>query len=321
MTEERRREGVSRAIRNAQTLLAQHFAQTPLVRAISLEAINRAVFLKIESELPTGSFKVRGAIYALSRQVERSGKGPVIAASTGNHGAAVAWAGRLLNLPVTIFLPAQANPVKTRRILELGARIVSVGNDLSAAIDAAHAEAERSGAFFLHDATDPDIPVGTATIGAEIVEQLPMADAIYVPMGDTALVRGVATAAKQLKPAIRIVGVAAANAPAYYWSWRSGTAVSTDTADTIADGLAVRRALELNVTAISSLVDDVRVVEEEELLAAISHLMTREGVTAEPAAAAATAALMKDSDATGTIVALVTGSNVAPDVMARITGR
>jgi threonine dehydratase len=309
------------AIRDAQTLLAEHFAQTPLVRAISLEAINRAVFLKIESELPTGSFKVRGALYSLSKHVERSGSGPVIAASTGNHGAAVAWAGRLLSLPVTIFLPAHANPVKTRRILDLGARIVSVGNDLSAAIDAAYAEAARSGAFFLHDASDPDIPAGTATIGAEIVAQLPMVDAIYVPMGDTALVRGLASAVKQLKPTVRIVGVAAANAPAYYLSWRSGVAISTDTADTIADGLAVRRALEPNVTAICSLVDDVRIVEEEELLAAMSHLMTREGVIAEPAAAAATAALLKDTDATGTIVALVTGGNVAPDVMARLTGR
>src|SRR5256885_8816298 len=164
------------AMHEAQALLAKYFEPTPLVRAISLEAISRAVFLKIESELPTGSFKVRGAVYALSKHVERSGSGPVIAASTGNHGAAVAWAGRLLNLPVTIFLPAHANPVKIRRILDLGARIVSVGNVLSAAMAAAYAEAERSGAFFLHDATDPDIPVGTATIGAEIVAQLPMVD-------------------------------------------------------------------------------------------------------------------------------------------------
>jgi threonine dehydratase len=316
--------------REAQVLLAKHFPPTPLVLAASLSVsrqsagaatADRTVYLKNESGLPTGSFKVRGAVYALSKHVERQGAGPVLAASTGNHGAAVAYAGRLLKVPVTIFLPEGANPVKTRRILDLGARIVAVGSDLSAAIDAAYGEAERTGAFFLHDATDPDIPAGTATIGTEIVTQLPSTDLIFVPMGDTALVRGVAAAAKQLKPSIRIVGVAAANAPAYYLSWRSGTAVSTATADTIADGLAVRRALAANVSAISALLDDVRVVEEDELLAAMAHLMKHEGVTAEPAAAAATAALMKDREAAGTIVLLVTGSNVSPDVMERVTAR
>ena len=147
------------------------------------------LLVKDESQLPTGSFKVRGAVYAMSKHVERRGAGPVIAASTGNHGAAVAYAGRLLNVPVTIFLPKRANPVKSQRILDQGARIVAVGDDLSAAIDAAYAEAERTGAFFLHDATDADIPAGTATIGTEIIAQLPETDVIFVPMGDTALVR------------------------------------------------------------------------------------------------------------------------------------
>ena len=310
-----------RSIRDAQTLLTKHFAPTPLVRATSLDSRTRTVHLKIESDLPTGSFKVRGAVYALSRHVERNGSSPVIAASTGNHGAAVAYAGQLLHVPVTIFLPERANPVKRQRILDLGARIVVAGSDLSAAIDAAYAEADRTGAFFLHDATDPDIPAGTATIGMEIMMQLPATDAIFVPMGDTALIRGVATAAKELKPSIRIVGVAAANAPAYYLSWRGGEPVSTETANTIADGLAVRRALAANVTAISTLVDDVRLVEEQDLLAAMTHLMTREGVIAEPAAAAATAALMNDAETSGIIVALVTGKNVAPELLERLQQR
>jgi threonine dehydratase len=307
--------------RDAPTLVAKYFAPTPLVRATSLDSRTRTVYLKIESDLPTGSFKVRGALYALSGHVERYGSRPVIAASTGNHGAAVAYAGQLLKVPVTIVVPERVNPVKRQRILDLGARLIATGPDLSAAIDAAYAEADRTGAFFLHDATDPDIPAGTATIGTEILRQLPATDAIFVPMGDTALVRGVATAAKQLKPSIRIVGVAAANAPAYYLSWRSGDAVSTETAHTIADGLAVRRALPANVTAISALVDDVRLVEEQDLLAAMAHLMARENVIAEPAAAAATAALMKDFEMAGTIVSLVTGKNVAPELLERLQNR
>src|SRR5262245_64149283 len=145
----------------------------------------------------------------MSRHVERNGPTPVIAASTGNHGAPVAYAGRLLNVPVTIFLPERANPVKTRRIVDLGARLVATGPDLSAAIDAAYAEADRTGAFFLHDATDPDIPAGTATIGTEIVTQLPAAEVIFVPMGDTAMICGVANAAKQMKTSFWVIGSAA----------------------------------------------------------------------------------------------------------------
>src|SRR5258707_9498319 len=135
----------NRAMVEAQTLLARHFAPTPLVRAASLDlsrqraeggTAERTVYLKVESGLPTGSFKVRGAVYALSKHVERNGAGPVLAASTGNHGAAVAYAGRLLNVPGMIFLPQGANPVKTRRFLGLGARIVAVGRNLAAAIGA-----------------------------------------------------------------------------------------------------------------------------------------------------------------------------------------
>ena len=120
--------------------------------------------------------------------------------------------------------------MKAARIRALGARIVESGVDLSAAIDAAHDYAERAPAFFLHDASDPDVPAGTATIGAEIVAQLPAVDVIYVPMGDTALIRGVASAAKQRRPSITIVGVVKrplTQAPAYFLSWGQGRVIET----------------------------------------------------------------------------------------------
>src|SRR5207342_3559513 len=104
-------------------------------------------------------------------------------------------------------------------------RLVESGADLSAAIDTAQDYAERAPAFFLHDASDPDVPIGTATIGMEIVEQLPTVDVIYVPMGDTALIRGVASAVKQARPSIRVVGVVAEQAPAYLLSWRKGRTI------------------------------------------------------------------------------------------------
>ena len=319
-------------IRDAHSLLARHFGPTRIARAASLSSPGRDVFLKIETDLPTGSFKVRGAIYALSRAVRAGLKaGPhideVVCASTGNHGAAVAYAAQLLNVRATIVLPANPNPVKAARIRALGANLVESGADLSAAIDAAQAYAGRVPAFFLHDASDPDVPAGTATIGLEIVEQLPAVDEIYVPMGDTALIRGVASAAKHQRLAIRIVGVVAEQAPAYLLSWRQarlradGRALNADdvvetaTCDTIADGLAIRRPLTANVAAIRELVDEVVAVSEQEMIAAIRWLSAREQVIAEPAGAAATAALLKKPSGARTTVALVTGSNIAPGLL------
>ena len=317
----------------ARALLARYFAPTPLTRAASLCGPGRDVYLKIETGLPTGSFKVRGAIYSLSVNAARRAVREVVAASTGNHGAAVAYAGRLLGITATIFLPTNPNPVKAARIRELGARIVESGApDLSAAIDAAYEYCDRTDAFFLHDAVDPDIPTGTATIAAEILEQLPTVDTIYVPMGDTALVRGVASAAKTLE-LVRIIGVVAERAPAYAMSWRSGEAIGTASADTIADGLAVRRALAPNVDAIRACVDDVRTVSDEDMLAAMAWLTAREKVTAEPAGSAATAAYLTEigldaakvglktnarSQRTRASVLLVTGGNVAPEITASV---
>jgi threonine dehydratase len=267
------------------------------------------VYLKNETVQPTGSFKVRGAIYALSVNVARCAIREVIAASTGNHGAAVAFAGRLLGVPARIFLPDRPNPVKAARIRDQGATIVEAGVDLSAAIDAARDYALQTGAFFLDDAAHPDVPLGPATIGAEIVEQLPSVTAVYVPMGDTALIRGVASALKRHRSAMTIVGVVAAQAPAYYLSWRAGTVVETESANTIADGLAVRRPLAPNVVAIRELVDDVVTVTEQEMIDAMALLESKDGIVAEPAGAAATAALLKQAERAGSIVALVTGRN------------
>jgi threonine dehydratase len=409
----------SQRIDDAQSLLARYFGPTRIARAASLSSPGHDVFLKLETDLPTGSFKVRGAIYSLSRTLARDGLKAVpyvpeptsardglkavpyvpeptpardglkavpyvrevgntpvgdglqavpqgtiaaphslvgdglqavphraitevVCASTGNHGAAVAYAAQLFGVAATIFLPVDPNPVKAARIREFGARIVEAGVDLTVAIDAAQDYAARTGAFFLHDASDPDVPVGTATIGIEVVDQLPDVDVIYVPMGDTALIRGVASAAKLRRPSIRIVGVVAEQAPAYQLSWRksrttAGTdvvqafrpadaadlkvrttsdnhVVETETCDTIADGLAVRRPLAPNVAAIRELVDEIIAVSEQEMIATIDLLFAREQVVAEPAGAAAAAGLLKHATQGRTNVVLVTGNNIAPDV-------
>jgi threonine dehydratase len=298
-------------IREAQALLAAHFPATRLIAAPALARLDSQFYLKLEMELPTGSFKPRGALYALASNLRKCAIAEVVASSTGNHGAAVAWAAKTLKVAATIFLPANPNPVKRNRIADLGARIVEAGgSDLTHAFRLASEYAGRPGVYFLNDATDPDLTAGPATIGLEIMEQLPGAAAIFVPMGDTALIRGVAAAVKQLSSKVKVVGVQAELAPSYFLSWKAGQVVPTDTCDTCADGLATRTPEAENVVAIRELVDDVVLVSEQEMLDAIRSLHSIMGIVAEPAGAAATAAYRKYPDVAGQNVALVTGANI-----------
>ena len=308
----------------ARAAIAPYLERTPMVRVDAAGGAGRTIYLKNETILPTGSFKVRGAIHALKAACSRATVSEVVAASTGNHGAAVAYAAKLLGVPARIFLPEHPNSVKAGRIRELGAVLVETGRDLTAAIDAAEEYVTSAGAFFLHDASSPEVPAGAATIGAEILEDVPDVDEVYVPMGDTALIRGVASALRlAASRRIRIVGVVAEAAPAYYLSWKSGQVTETATADTIADGLAVRRPLAPNVVAIRELVDHVTTVTEHEMLKTIAWVRRTSGFLAEPSGAAAAAAVIADSTAgpgaaagraMTVTVALVTGGNISPEV-------
>ena len=304
-------------------LLRNKFAATRLVHSRGLsDDVGVDVYLKVESELPTGSFKVRGAYYALSNIRERGTVSEVAAASTGNHGAAVAWAARELGLKARVFVPVGANAVKTGRIKSLGATLTETGADIEAARRAADAHAAATGALVLDDATNSDVPLGAGTIGAEILEQLPSCATMVVPVGDSALIRGVASAAKAIEPNVFVVGVQAANAPAYYESWRSGRVIATETANTMADGLATTTPTASNVDAIRMLVDEMTIVTEDEMAAAMRLMRETDGLIAEPASAAAVAAIRSlRGKLRGPVVAVITGGNVAPEIQARVYDR
>jgi threonine dehydratase len=311
------------SVRQAREFLAKYFAATRLIGAPFLsERAGKRVYLKLEAELPTGSFKVRGALWSLATRLKRGSVEEVIASSTGNHGAAVAYAAKLLGIKARIFLPAGCNPVKRRKIASLGAEIVECGGaDLAAAFQLATEYAKRPGVYFLNDATDVDLPAGPGTIGCEILEQLPEVGSIVVPMGDTALIRGIAAAAKQIAPRVRIIGVQAERAPAYFRSWKEDRVVGTETCDTIADGLATRTPDEANVRDMKKLVDDVVLVSEEQMLQAIEILLVDEHVLAEPAGAASIAALLNAGSEFGdNVVLVVSGANISRDVLRRAVG-
>jgi threonine dehydratase len=309
-------------VEQARALLGQYLRPTRLVSAESLTRRSGArVYLKIESDLPTGSFKLRGALNALLRSAAQRMLPGVVAASTGNHGAAVAYAARIAKVGATIFLPENPNLVKRARIIALGAKVVERGAMGQSAISEGAAEfARQHGHYFLDDATDPLVPAGTATIASEILDEIPAPDVIFVPIGDTSLIRGVAVEAKRRHPDVRIVGVQAERAPAYVRSWQQGRVVVTDSCDTIAEGLARLHPLEANVIAIRELVDEVRLVSERELLDAIRVLLLDEHVVAEAAGAAATAAFLQNPapHADANVILLVTGANLSPEVLRRV---
>jgi len=235
----------------------------------------------------------------------------------------VAYAAKQFGVKAKIFLPANCNPVKLGRIAGLGAGIMKSGDsDPASAFAMATEYAKQAGVHFLNDATDEDLPAGPATIGCEILEQLPATSAIFVPMGDTALIRGIAAAAKQIAPQVKIIGVQAEGAPSYYLSWKEGRVAGTETCETIADGLATRTPEAANVRDVKNLVDEVLLVNDEQLLRAIETLLLEEHMLAEPAGAASTAALLQSSSGCGDhAVLVVSGANISREVLRQAVGR
>jgi threonine dehydratase len=309
-------------VRAAQEILRSVVPESRLAVSATLsKSAGAPVLFKLECEGPTGSFKVRGAYHAIHvRQEQSVGKLPgVVTSSTGNHGVATAYSASLLRLPARIYLPENPNPAKKARIAEFPAEIVEAGKFLEETRKHATQFAQESGWYNIVDGIDLGMLPGTATIACEILDQLGGVDVIFVPVGDSTLIRGVAFAAKQLRPEIRIVGVQAERAPAYALGFAKGHAISTDSSDTIADGLSVRDAIEENVRQMAGLVDEFVLVTDDEMLGAMRHLLNEEQVVAEPAGAATTAAFLKSAAAYAnkTVVLLVTGANVSEEIRRR----
>ena len=277
-------------------------AATPLERS----PWDPDVWLKREDEHELGAFKWRGALAVLERLRQE-----VVTASTGNQGAAAAWAARRLDLRATVFVPRGASATKLALIRAQGAELREIDGDFDDAKDAGVAYAADRMLFF-EDGNEPAQLDGYAKIGEEIVEQLgsPPAAAI-VPVGNGALFAGVARA---LGPSVRRVAVAAEGAPVMYESWRAGRVVESDRCETIADGLAVRVAIPQAVEWLRETADEFLLVSEEALMRAVAQFWDA-GIRAEPAAAAALAALPKVRERP--VVLVVTGRNIDDELLKR----
>jgi threonine dehydratase len=279
---------------------------TPLERAPAALAGGRDVWLKREDTHELGAFKWRGAVPTLERW-----RSDVVTASTGNHGAATAWAAGKLGLRAIVFVPENAPASKLAILAGLGADVRHVAGDLDDAKDAARAFAEREGMPFFEDGAEPAQYEGYAEIGREILAELEPA-AVVVPVGNGALLAGIGRA---IGPPVRRVAVAAAAAPVMAESWRTGRAATSSSSVTIADGLAVRVAIPVAVEAIADAADEFLLVTEDELAAAVAAY-ARAGLRVEPSGAATLAALPR-IDVDGPIVLVVSGRNVDDELLAR----
>lgn len=311
-------------IRDAARAIEPITRRTPLVRSFSFEREAGAeVYLKPENLQRTGSFKVRGAfnkIRSLSDDERRRG---VIASSAGNHAQGVASAAAAAGIPATIVMPLNAPLTKVTRTRSYGAEVVLYGEFYEEAYQRAlELQAER-GMTFVHPFDDPYVIAGQGTVGLEILEELPDVDTVMVPIGGGGFISGIAIAIKSQQPNVRIVGVEAAGAPAALRALEVGKLVALDHADTIADGIKVRKIGELTFHFISKLVDEIVLADDEEISLAMVELMEASKLVVEGAGAVALAALLNGRVANpGRKVCVVLGGgNVDINLVASVIER
>jgi threonine dehydratase len=277
------------------------------------------VLLKAENLQRTGSFKIRGAYLRMSRLSEDERAHGVVAASAGNHAQGVALAAQLLGIKATVFMPEGAPIPKEKATRGYGADVRFEGHSVDDALVAAKAYAAETGAVLIHPFDHVDIVTGQGTCGLEILDQCPEVRTVIVPTGGGGFVAGIATAIKERRPDVRVVGVQAAGAAAYPESLRQGHPVALETMSTMADGIAVGCPGEVPFHAIQKYVDDLVTVSEESLSRALLMTLERAKLLVEPAGAAAVAALLDEPSGFETpAVAVLSGGNVDPLLLMRV---
>ncbi|QCR40582.1 threonine ammonia-lyase [Microbacterium sp. SGAir0570] len=281
------------------------------------------VHLKLENLQRTGSFKIRGATYRLSRLTAEERARGVVAASAGNHAQGVALAAQKLGIPATIFMPLGVPVPKLLATRGYGADVVLEGATVETPLRLAAEFAERTGAVLIHPFDHPDVITGQGTLGLELVDQVPDIETLLVPIGGGGLIAGVAAAVKGRAAAegrrVRVIGVQAENAAAYPSSLAAGMPLAVETTPTIADGIAVARPGDETFAVIRELVDEVVTVSDDDIARALLVLLERAKQVVEPAGAVGVAAILAGKvAASGPTVAVLSGGNIDPLLLQRV---
>jgi threonine dehydratase len=281
------------------------------------------VYLKCENLQRTGSYKIRGAYNRLAKLTAEERARGVVAASAGNHAQGVAFAARELGIHATIFMPVGVAIPKFQATRDYGADVVLSGSIVDETLRAAAEFATETGAVLIPPFDHPDVVTGQGTLGLEILDEVPDAATVIVPIGGGGLISGVASAVKQRAARegreIRVIGVQAANAAAYPVSLEAGEPTEISLVATIADGIAVSKPGVLNFEIIRDVVDEVVTVSEDDMARALLVLLERAKMVVEPAGGAAVAAILAGKVApTGPTVAILSGGNIDPLLMQRV---
>jgi threonine dehydratase len=305
-------------IEQACSIIDPVFRDSPQFEAESLSSqLDCSFVVKVETANPIRSFKARGAQFFVSQLRERVA---LVCASAGNFGQGMAWAARQRGLPITVFTPTDASPMKIERMRALGAEVRAVGTDADDAIAAANRFAEQRGALVVKDGREAAIAEGAGSIGLELL-RMPTFDAVILPLGDGGLISGVGTWIKAHSPQTRVIGVSPSGSPAMERSLRQRKVVSAPCA-TIADALAIRTPFAEALNRLQRVMDDLVTVEDSALIEAMRLAHRELGVVLEPGGAAglAAASVHKARFAGQRVAVLLTGGNLSESQMRQWLG-
>lgn len=308
----------------ARARIAPYVPPTPLRSYPALdEELGARVLVKHENHLPTNAFKARNAMsFMAALPAEQRARG-VVAATRGNHGAGLAWAGATLGVPVVICVPHGNNPEKNAAIRGHGAELIEAGRDYDEAVEVALRLVTERGLVMAHSTNDANVIAGAATLSAELFEQAPALDAVVVAVGGGSQAVGAIAAARQLRPSVAVYGVQAGAASAIHDSWHAKERRTVASANTFADGLATRATYDLTWPALRDHLAGFVTASESELAAAVRLLIRTTHNLAEGAGAAGVAgvAKLRDTLAGKTVAVILSGSNIDAETLRRVLSK
>jgi len=307
----------------ARERIAPYLAPTPLRRYATLDAAvgeGVAVVVKHENHNPTNAFKVRNAFSAMTRLDADARRRGVAAATRGNHGQGLAYAGQVLGIPVVICAPKGNNPEKNAAMRAYGAELLETGDDYDDALEAVEALARERGLTLLHGTNNRDVLAGAATITLEILDEEPALDAMVIAVGGGSQAVGALTVLRERAPHAAVYAVQAAGAPAIYESWRAGRGLTLSSAETFADGIATRSAYEMTFPALRAGLRGFVTVTDAEIAEALRVLLTTTHNLVEGAGAAGLAGVLKlREELAGKRVGIIlSGGNIDAETLRRV---
>jgi threonine dehydratase len=307
----------------ARKRLLPHLEPTPLRSYAALDAaLGGGLRLRVKHEnfQPTGAFKVRNGLSALTALAPEERRRGVVAATRGNHGLGLAWAGQRLSVPVTVCVPLGNNPEKNAAVRALGARLVEEGRDYDESALAAERLVREEGLRLVHSTSDREVVAGAGTLTLELLEQEPALDALVVSVGGGSQAVGALTVARALRPGLRVYGVQAEGASAMHDAWHLGRPVSRPAAVTFADGLATRNTYAFTIGALREGLAGFVTVTDAEIASALRLLLATTHTLVEGAGAAGLAGLVKLREALAgqTVAVVLSGANIDAATLARV---